>query len=79
MKLTGLSWTASEIDPRCFGRHILVICLILQLLVWVLLAITAFSIHWIIGVAIACWIFLEPVRLFMQIRAASRTEEQRQH
>jgi hypothetical protein len=79
MKLTGLGWKPDEIAKRCFNEHVLAICLVLQLLVWVLLAIAAFSIHWTIGVAIVCWIFLEPVRLLMQIRAASRTEEQPHH
>jgi predicted Na+-dependent transporter len=52
MKLTGLAWKPDEIAKRCINRHVLAICLILQLLAWVLLAIAAFSIHWAIGITI---------------------------
>jgi predicted MFS family arabinose efflux permease len=76
MKLAGLAWKPGEIALRWFDRSILAICLMLQLLVWALLAIGAFWLHWTIGIVIVCWIFLAPMTLLMQIRVASRTEEQ---
>src|ERR1700693_3801441 len=79
MKLSGQVWKPVEITRRCFDRSILAICLILQLLFWALLAIGAFCLHWTIGIAIVCWIVLAPVTLLMQIRPASRTEEQPHH
>jgi hypothetical protein len=41
--------------------------LILQLLVWVLLAIAAFSLHWAIGITIIGWILFAPMTLLMKI------------
>ena len=79
MKLTGLAWKPDEIAKRCFNRQVLAIYLVLQLLVWALLAIAALSIHWAIGITIIGWILFAPMTLLMKIRAASRTEEQPHH
>jgi hypothetical protein len=71
-----LAWRPDEIALRWFDRIILAICTVLQLLIWALLALGAFWLHWTIGVVVMCCVLLAPVVFYMQFRAALPASEQ---
>ena len=71
-----LAWKPDEIALGWFDRIILAICTVLQLVIWALLAIGAFWLHWTIGVVVMCCVLLAPVVFYMQFRAAIPASEQ---